>query len=81
MMQRLQKGCWPNLDLTLDYLPINYEGGVTCDELELESHFEINEKFIVVWDTMTELLYYWSRRTLLPLKMDPVLSKAILIFS
>lgn len=60
----------PKLEVTLDYLPFNFEG----DKLSrpVEYHFEMSEKFIVAYDPKTELLNYWSRRTLLPLKMDRV---------
>lgn len=66
------EGCTSNLEFTRDFLPFNHEGSKVCQLAYVDYHFEMNEKFIVAYDPETQLLNYWSRRTLTPLKMDQV---------
>ena len=62
----------------LDYLPCNsFEDSASYSV----ARFEMNENFIVALDPDTNQLKYWSRRTLLPLKIEPVSSNLAKILS
>ena len=57
--------------MTMDYLR-GYSFVTSPEYARPADYFVMNDKYIVAWDRETLQLSYWSRRSLVSLKMDQV---------